>query len=67
MPCGRRAPKRGHVTITFGSPLAPAEEDDYDSFIARVERSVRKLAGPKGIAVDPPPGGSRSEGPNYWY
>src|SRR5947207_14870079 len=48
MPRFRRVPKRGHVTITFGSPLAPGEEDDYDSFIARMERSVRGLAAPKG-------------------
>jgi len=67
MPRFRRVPKRGRVTITFGSPLAAAEDDDYESFIARAERAVRELAGPKGIAVDPPPGGSRSEGPNYWY
>jgi len=66
MPRFRRVPKRGHVTITFGAPVAARADDDYDSYIARVEAVVRTLAGPKGIAVEPP-GASRSEGPNYWY
>jgi len=66
MPRFRRVPKRGHVTITFGAPVVAGADDDYDSYIARVETAVRTLAGPKGIAVEPP-GASRSEGPNYWY
>ncbi len=66
MPRYRRVPRPGHVTVTFADPVHPQRDDDYDSLIARVERTVRDLAGPKGIAVDPP-SGSRSEGPNYWY
>jgi hypothetical protein len=54
------------VTVTFGPALAAEPHDDYDSFIARVEASVRSLAGPKGEAVEPA-GSSRSEGPTYWY
>ena len=69
MPRFRRMPRPGSVTVTFGPALEPAEGDDYDSFIARVEASVRALAGPKGVEVDPQPaaGSSRSEGPTYWY
>ncbi|TMD10946.1 MAG: hypothetical protein E6I96_16710 [Chloroflexi bacterium] len=59
-------PRPGHVTVSFGPPVSPEPDDDYDSFIARVESTVRLLAGPKGVAVEPP-GASRSEGPNYWY
>jgi len=66
MPRFRRVPRPGHVTVTFGAPLLAEPHDDYDTFIARVESSVRALAGPKGIEVEPP-GASRSEGPNYWY
>ena len=66
MPRFRRVPRPGHVTVTFGAPLLAEPHDDYDTFIARVESSVRTLAGPKGIEVEPP-GTSRSEGPNYWY
>ena len=66
MPRFRRIPRPGHVTVTFGAPLTAGPHDDYDTFIARVESSVRALAGPKGIEVEPP-GASRSEGPNYWY
>jgi hypothetical protein len=40
--------------------------DDYDSLIKRVEGIVRRLAGPKGEAVEPP-GASKAEGPSYWY
>jgi len=54
------------VTVTFGDPVHPDHTDDYDSLIARVERAVRHLAGPKGEAVDPP-SSARSEGPTYWY
>jgi len=46
--------------------MRPSPADDYDSFIAAVENVVRHLAGPKGVAIEPP-GASRSEGPNYWY
>jgi 1-acyl-sn-glycerol-3-phosphate acyltransferase len=66
MPRFRRVPRPGKVTITFGIPMHPRPNEDYDGFIGRVEAAVRKLAGPKGVAVEPP-GGSRSEGPNYWY
>src|SRR4051794_9615338 len=66
LPRFRRVPRPGQVTVTFGSPLHARPHDDYDSYIHRVEASVRQLAGPKGIPVEPP-GASRSEGPNYWY
>ena len=66
LPRFRRVPRPGHVTVTFGRPMRPTPADDYDSFIAAVENVVRHLAGPKGVAVEPP-GSSRSEGPNYWY
>ena len=66
MPRFRRVPRPGRVTVTFSPPVVPEARDDYDSFIARVESVVRALAGPKGIEVEPA-GGSRSEGPNYWY
>lgn len=66
LPRFRRVPKPGHVTVTFGPALAAEPHDDYDSFIARVESTVRRLAGPKGEAIEPA-GSSRSEGPTYWY
>jgi 1-acyl-sn-glycerol-3-phosphate acyltransferase len=66
MPRFRRVPRAGRVSVTFGPPLHAGPDDDYDTYIARVEAKVRQLAGPKGIDVEPP-GGSRSEGPNYWY
>ena len=56
----------GRVTVTFGPAETAAPHDDYDSFISRVESVVRRLAGPKGVAVEPP-GASRSEGSTYWY
>ena len=66
MPRFRRVPRPGRVTVTFGGPLPATPDDDYDSYIAKVEARVRQLAGPKGVEVEPP-GASRSEGPNYWY
>jgi 1-acyl-sn-glycerol-3-phosphate acyltransferase len=66
MPRFRRVPRPGRVSVTFGAPLVAQTHEDYDTFIARVESSVRTLAGPKGIEVEPA-GGARSEGPNYWY
>jgi 1-acyl-sn-glycerol-3-phosphate acyltransferase len=66
MPRGRRIPRPGNVTVTFGSPVVARDHDDYDSFITRVEAQVRALAGPKGIAIEPP-GASKSEGATYWY
>jgi 1-acyl-sn-glycerol-3-phosphate acyltransferase len=66
MPRFRRVPRPGHVTVTFGPALAAEPHDDYDTFTARVEATVRRLAGPKGMAVEPA-GSSRSEGPTYWY
>jgi 1-acyl-sn-glycerol-3-phosphate acyltransferase len=66
MPRFRRVPRPGRVTVTFAAPLAAEPGEDYDGFIARVESAVRRLAGPKGVEVEPS-GGARSEGPNYWY
>ena len=66
LPRFHRVPRPGHVTVKFGAPERPESGDDYDAFIARVEASVRTLAGPKGVAIEPP-GSSRSEGPTYWY
>jgi len=66
LPRFRRIPRPGRVAVTFGRPMRPSPADDYDSFIAAVESVVRHLAGPKGVAIEPP-GASRSEGPNYWY
>jgi 1-acyl-sn-glycerol-3-phosphate acyltransferase len=66
LPRFRRMPRPGHVTVTFAPPMPAQAGDDYDSLIARVEASVRALAGPKGVAVEPE-SGLRSEGPNYWY
>jgi 1-acyl-sn-glycerol-3-phosphate acyltransferase len=66
MPRFRRIPRPGPVTVTFGAPVAPEPGEDYDALIARVEGSVRTLAGPKGIAVEAVTG-PRAEGANYWY
>lgn len=66
LPRSRRVPRPGRVTVTFGRPMLPTPTDDYDTYIAAVEKVVRHLAGPKGEAVEPP-SGLRSEGPNYWY
>jgi len=66
LPRFHRVPRPGHVTVTFGQPERARSGDDYDAFIARVEATVRALAGPKGVAIEPP-GSSRSEGPTYWY
>jgi 1-acyl-sn-glycerol-3-phosphate acyltransferase len=66
MPRFRRIPRPGPVAVTFGAPVVAQPDEDYDALIARVERSVRTLAGPKGIAVDES-SGPKAEGPNYWY
>ena len=66
LPRFHRVPRPGRVTVTFGAAVHASTDDDYESYIGRVEASVRQLAGPKGVAVEPP-GASRSEGPNYWY
>jgi long-chain acyl-CoA synthetase len=66
MPRFRRVPRPGQVSVTFGAPAHATPKDDYDSFTARIESTVRRLAGPKGVAVDPP-SSSKSEGPTYWY
>jgi 1-acyl-sn-glycerol-3-phosphate acyltransferase len=66
LPRFRRFPRPGRVTVTFGSPTPAKPGEDYDGFIARIEAEVRRLAGPKGIAVEPV-SASRSEGPTYWY
>lgn len=66
MPRFHRVPRPGHVTVTFSEPMSADPGEDYDAFIDRVETNVRRLAGPKGIAIDPP-STSKSEGPTYWY
>ncbi|HET7338297.1 MAG TPA: lysophospholipid acyltransferase family protein [Candidatus Dormibacteraeota bacterium] len=66
MPRFRRVPRPGQVTVTFAEPVHPEPREDYDTFTSRIEAIVRNVAGPKGIAVDPP-STSRSEGPTYWY
>lgn len=66
MPRFHRVPRPGHVTVTFSEPMSPEPGEDYDSFMERIETTVRRLAGPNGIAVDPP-STSKSEGPTYWY
>jgi 1-acyl-sn-glycerol-3-phosphate acyltransferase len=66
MPRFHRVPRPGHVTVTFAEPVFAEPGEDYDAYIGRIEAIVRRLAGPKGIAVDPP-STSKSEGPTYWY
>jgi len=66
LPRFRRVPRPGRVSVTFAPAVSPEPHDDYDTLIARVESTVRRLAGPKGVAVEPP-GSARSEGPTYWY
>jgi 1-acyl-sn-glycerol-3-phosphate acyltransferase len=64
----RRIPRRHPASIKFGDPLYPESGEDYDRFIARVEQTVRTLAGPKGLLRDDPgPSGTHAEGSNYWY
>lgn len=67
LPRFRRFPRRHDASIVFGDPLVPEPAEDYDGFIARVEKAVRTLAGPKGIERDESPSGSTAEGSNYWY
>jgi 1-acyl-sn-glycerol-3-phosphate acyltransferase len=66
MPRFHRVPRPGHVRVTFAEPVFAEVGEDYDTYIGRIEAVVRKLAGPKGMAVDPP-STSKSEGPTYWY
>ena len=66
MPRFRRVPRPGDVSVTFGEPIVARSGEDYDGFTSRIEAIVRRLAGPKGIAVDPP-STAKSEGPTYWY
>lgn len=66
MPRFHRVPRPGHVIVTFSEPMSPEAGEDYDAFIERIEMTVRRLAGPRGIAVEPS-GASKSEGPTYWY
>jgi 1-acyl-sn-glycerol-3-phosphate acyltransferase len=66
LPRFRRVPRPGRVSVTFAPAVSAEPQDDYDTLTARVESSVRRLAGPKGVAVEPP-GSARSEGPTYWY
>jgi 1-acyl-sn-glycerol-3-phosphate acyltransferase len=64
----RRIPRRHDASIRFGDPMTAEPDEDYDAFIARVEQTVRTLAGPKGLLRDaPPPTGRSAEGSNYWY
>jgi 1-acyl-sn-glycerol-3-phosphate acyltransferase len=65
----RRIPRRHAASIKFGDPLYPEPTEDYDAFIARVEQTVRTLAGPKGLLRDEPApkGAASAEGSNYWY
>ncbi len=69
LPRFRRRPKRGSVVVTFGDPLFPKPDEDYDALTARAEEAVRDLAGEKGKEHDLPAlnGASSAEGPNYWY
>jgi 1-acyl-sn-glycerol-3-phosphate acyltransferase len=46
LPRFRRVPWPGRVTVTFGPALRAEQDDDYDTYIARVEAVVRRLAGP---------------------
>jgi 1-acyl-sn-glycerol-3-phosphate acyltransferase len=64
-----KLPRFHDTTLTWGDPMRAQPGEDYDSFIARVEQAIRKLAGPKGeLRDEPPPKGSASaEGSNYWY
>ncbi|MDQ6710780.1 MAG: 1-acyl-sn-glycerol-3-phosphate acyltransferase [Candidatus Dormibacteraeota bacterium] len=64
-----RLPRFHDTTLTWGDPMRALPGEDYDTFIARVEQAVRKLAGPKGELRDEPPpkGADSAEGSNYWY
>jgi 1-acyl-sn-glycerol-3-phosphate acyltransferase len=44
LPKGKNVPKPGHVTITYGYPLSPADSDDSRKFAARIEHEVAALA-----------------------
>jgi 1-acyl-sn-glycerol-3-phosphate acyltransferase len=43
-PKGVRRPRPGRTTVTFGSPLRPAEGEDSRRFAARIEAAVAALA-----------------------
>ena len=62
----RHVPRPGRVTVTFGPQMLAGEGENYARFTARIERTVRELAGPKGLAVDPPTSGSRALDVSYW-
>ncbi len=68
MPRGHKMPHVGRATVTFGAPITRRGNETYEELIARVEASVRELAGPAGIARDTPtPAGQRlAEGSSYW-
>lgn len=61
----RRVPYPGLVTVMFGRPLWADGDEDYGRFTARIERTLRELAGPKGLVVDPPSEGARPVGLSY--
>ena len=69
LPRFRRRPRRGTVKVTFGDPLVPEPQEDYEALTARAEAALRELAGEKGLQRDPgvPAGAGSAEGPNYWY
>jgi long-chain acyl-CoA synthetase len=45
LPPGRRWPRRGRVTVSFGAPLRPEPGEDPRAFTARLEAAIRALAG----------------------
>ena len=51
LPKGTRVPAPGKVTIRVGKPLQPARGDNAREFTARIEQSVRELAGQPTAAV----------------
>lgn len=44
LPKGRNVPRPGRVTITFGHPLRPTDDEDSRRFAARIEAEVAALA-----------------------
>lgn len=46
MPKGSSVPRPGKVTVTFGPPVLPRTDDDYDTFTSRLEVAVADLSAP---------------------
>lgn len=44
LPKGKRLPQFADVTVTFGAPLRPAEEEDSRRFATRIESAIAALA-----------------------